>query len=139
MPQFKYKVPTPIQRPVWHLGLIAFPVLLWFSEGVLAGFLAAPLMLIFWFVIGPKENKLILTERFLLCGRDIVYYGDIKELVLGSSQLKIRYGSREVFVLESKAFHTNARKSDKIRHHQQRKFDMVHAWIQERYSKYNPS
>jgi hypothetical protein len=77
------------------------------------------------------SRQLLLGPRYLLCGEDIVYYANVKQLTLTTAQGELRLVSAngKSFVLERDKFPTNARKADKISRNKSAKFDKVSAKI----------
>src|SRR3990167_5715060 len=75
-----------------------------------------------------------LGPRYLLCGDSIVYYGNVRRLVLSRSSgtLELFGADGPVLRLERDKFPTNARKPDKITRNKATKFEKVSARIIER-------
>lgn len=73
------------------------------------------------------QRQLLLGPRYLLCGKQIVYYGNVKRLALARAAglLKVYSHNGQVFVLERDKFPTGARKADKISKNKAAKFDKV--------------
>lgn len=93
------------------VAVLAFPV------GLLA--LIVPLVV---YVSRPK--KLYVGPRYLICGRQIVYYANVVSLTLEGDELRVLYPGG-AFVLERERFPTNARKPEKIAHNKDQKFSKV--------------
>lgn len=72
-------------------------------------------------------KKIMVGPRRMVCGDDIVYYGNVVRMSLqedaGVLQLETASGQR--FVLSRDRFPTNARKTDKIRKNKAAKFTKV--------------
>ena len=87
------------------------------------------LSLLGWF--DTPRRQLLLGPRYLLCGENIVYYANVKQLTLTTAQGELRLVSAngKSFVLERDKFPTSARKADKISRNKSEKFDKVSAKI----------
>lgn len=96
--------------------------------------LGALLFLVPLFAYLSVRRELLLGPRYLLCGITIVYYGNVKRLVLSPTQgtLRLQCANGQVFVLERDKFPTNARKAEKIANNKAAKFDKVCAKIVEK-------
>lgn len=70
---------------------------------------------------------LLLGPRYLLCGKTVVYYANVKRLTLSPAQgvLRVQSANGQTFVLERDKFPTGARKADKITKNKAAKFDKV--------------
>ena len=79
-------------------------------------------------------RQLPLGPRYLVCGKAIVYYANVKRLVLSRAQgsLRLQSANGQVFVLERDRFPTGARKADKIARNKADKFDKVSTKIVEK-------
>ncbi|MBK7001168.1 MAG: hypothetical protein IPH35_14715 [Rhodoferax sp.] len=75
----------------------------------------------------PRTRTLQLGPRYLLCGQQIIYYGNVKGVVLSRAKgaLRVQANNGQVLVLERDKFPTNARKADKIERNKADKFDKV--------------
>lgn len=74
-----------------------------------------------------SRKKILLGPRYLICGNDIVYYGNVVRLELdeAAGSLLLVTASEQSFVLEREKFPTNARKAEKIARHKAAKFSKV--------------
>ena len=70
---------------------------------------------------------LLLGPRYLLCGKTVVYYANVRSLTLSPTQgvLRVQSANGQTFVLERDKFPTGARKTDKIAKNKAAKFDKV--------------
>ena len=80
-----------------------------------------------------------LGPRYLLCGKSIVYYANVKRVVQSTAKgsLQLQSTNGQMFVLERDKFPTGARKADKIAKNKAAKFDKVSAKIIEKVRKAN--
>lgn len=137
---FKYQHADPAGRSparVRFAGIslvIALLLLAWTRFPLAVAGLLVPL--IAWF---SAPRQLHLGPRYLLCGNTIIYYANVKRMVLSSAQGRLRVDtlSGSSLVLESEKFPTNARKADKISKNKAAKFDKVSAKIIEKVRKAN--
>lgn len=92
----------------------------------LAGIVLALVAAQVW-VSAPRIRTLQLGPRYLLCGQQIIYYGNVKGVVLSRAKgtLRVQANNGQVLVLERDKFPTNARKADKIERNKADKFDKV--------------
>ncbi len=123
---FKYQHadrPTLGAQRLWFIRmcLVLAPVLL-VAYGI--GIALALMALIAWL---SAPRTLQLGPRYLLCGQQIVYYGNVKSVALSraAGTLRVYAHNGQVFVLERDKFPTNARKAEKIRVNKAAKFDKV--------------
>ena len=75
----------------------------------------------------PKR-RLCVGMRYLICGNTVVYYGNVRKMVLThgkGNELALHWGKNSVFTLERERFPTNARKAEKIQKNKAAKFDKV--------------
>lgn len=116
------------------LGVAVVATFADFPAGIAVFF--APLM-----VYITVAKKLSLGPRYLLCGSNIVYYGNVTRLAMSAvdGKLSVRSANGKTFVLEREKFPTGARKADKIRKNRAAKFDKVAAKIVERVRKASPA
>ena len=124
---FKYqhpdRAPRSRQRLIFvGLSLAVALAIAWIAFP--AGALALMVPLLAWFSI---SKQLQLGPRYLLCGKTIVYYGNVRCLTLAQAQgsLRVQSANGQVFVLERDKFPTAARKTDKIAKNKAAKFDKV--------------
>lgn len=112
------------------LGLAALASLLAFPFGALL--FVVPLVA--W-LSAPRQ--LLLGPRYLLCGKSIVYYTNVRKLSLSKSKgsMRLQSANGQVFVLERDKFPTGARKTDKIAKNKAAKFDKVSSKIVEKVRK----
>lgn len=120
----------------------------WFVYGCLAVAVLATLLafpvgaatllvpLIAW-LSAPRQLQL--GPRYLLCGKSIVYYANVKRVVQSTAKgsLQLQSANGQMFVLERDKFPTGARKADKIAKNKAAKFDKVSAKIIEKVRKAN--
>lgn len=87
----------------------------------------AMLFLLTLFAWMSAPRLLLLGPRYLLCGKTIVYYANVRSLTLSPTQgvLRMRSANGQTFVLERDKFPTGARKTDKIAKNKAAKFDKV--------------
>ena len=76
-------------------------------------------------------RQLHLGPRYLLCGKSIVYYANVKKLTLSRAKgsMRLQSANGQVFLLERDKFPTGARKTDKIAKNKAAKFDKVSSKI----------
>lgn len=112
------------------LGLAALASLLMFPFGALL--FVVPLVA--WL---STPRQLLLGPRYLLCGKSIVYYANVKKLSLSKTKgsMRLQSANGQVFVLERDKFPTGARKTDKIAKNKAAKFDKVSSKIVEKVRK----
>ena len=124
---FKYQHKDPAglsQARRWFIGisllLAAVVACRLFPPGVVLFVVPA----IAWW---SAPRLLHLGPRYLLCGKAIVYYANVRCLTLSSAQgvLLVQSANGETFVLERDKFPTGARKTDKIANNKAAKFDKV--------------
>jgi hypothetical protein len=79
-------------------------------------------------------RQLQLGPRYLLCGKAIVYYANVRRLALSRAQgsLRLQSANGQVFVLERDKFPTGARKTEKIARNKADKFEKVSVKIVEK-------
>ena len=96
--------------------------------------LALPLIIAALLVFFVRPKKLYLGPRYLLCGPDIVYYGNITRLTFSGPEgsLGLQTANGKVFVLDREKFPTHARKPDKVKNNKAAKFAKVSAKIIEK-------
>ena len=133
-PAFKYPHPGPakisvIRQAAAILLLLASPL----------GFLVGPPLGIVLLVGGlitffARTKKLYLGPRYLLCGNTIVYYANVRRLILSemNGTLTLHATNGKTFTLERDQFPTNARKPDKVKRNKEAKFAKVSAKIIEK-------
>lgn len=78
--------------------------------------IALILVLLFAYIITSPTSKLMLGRRYLLCGQNIVYYGNVKRLTLSPAQglLLLESVNGQSFTLEREKLIVPSRKADKI-------------------------
>lgn len=121
---FKYQHPgrgVMTRGRRWFLGLSlagAAGVAVVLFPGGLAAFLVP---LIAW-LSAPK--KLFIGPRYLICGRDIVYFNNVVKLALDESAgaLTLTSANGKTFTLQRDKFPTNARKAPKVAANRAAKF-----------------
>lgn len=120
---------SPLRRRVFFVSLAAAAVatLVVFPFG--AVLFVVPLV-----VRLAAPRQLQLGPRYLLCGKAIVYYANVKRLALSRAQgsLRLQSANGQVFVLERDRFPSGARKADKIARNKADKFDKVSTKIVEK-------
>ncbi|WP_119967165.1 hypothetical protein [Simplicispira lacusdiani] len=112
----------------------------WASMAValLATVLAFPVGAALWLVPllarFTASRYLQLGPRYLLCGDTIVYYGNVRRMVLSRTRGTLALSGAEGLLLrlERDKFPTNARKPDKITKNKAAKFEKVSSRIIER-------
>jgi len=75
----------------------------------------------------PKR-RLCVGMRYLICGNTVVYYANIRKMVLThgkGDELVLHWGTNGTFKLERERFPTNARKAPKIEKNKTAKFEKV--------------
>lgn len=112
------------------LGSVGLVLLAWRLLGV-AAWLALLMPLIIW-LTAPKQLRV--GPRYLLCGREIIYFGNVAqlELLAETGRLVLQASNGRLFVIERERFPTNARKAEKIARNKAAKFDKVVRKIVER-------
>ena len=120
---------TPLRRGFIYASLAA---------GVLASIVVFPfgavLLLVPLVTRLSAHRYLQVGPRYLLCGDTIVYYGNVRRMVLSRSvgTLALHCASGPPLLLARDKFPTNARKADKITKNKADKFDKASARIIER-------
>jgi hypothetical protein len=103
-----------------YLALVAlFTVFLGIS-GIVVAFIGAIVLFAIW----PKR-RLCLGARYLLCGNTVVYYANVRKMVLRPGQDLVLAWADGSFMLQLDKFPTNARKDAKIRKNKAAKFEKV--------------
>lgn len=138
---WKYKGGAPLPPGPLRQGLFYATLLLALAVSILAfpgGLLVFAIPLLIRFAV-PRE--LLIGPRYLLCGSDIVYFGNVDKVVLDEARgrMTLISGARPCFVLEREKFPTNARKSDKIAANKAAKFAKVSAKLLERIRQASPA
>jgi hypothetical protein len=125
-----------VRQVLFYIGLAVALIATFadFPAGVAVFF--APLL-----VYISAARKLSLGTRYLLCGNDIVYYGNVTRLALSEKEgkLSVRSANGKTFVLERERFPTGARKADKIKKNRAAKFGKVAAKIVDKVRKASPA
>jgi hypothetical protein len=123
---------SPVRRRFVYIGLAlaALASLVVFPFG--AVLFVVPLVA--WL---SSPRQLQLGPRYLLCGKAIIYYANVKKLSLSKTKgsMRLQSANGEVFVLERDKFPTGARKTDKIAKNKAAKFDKVSNKIVEKVRK----
>ena len=79
----------------------------------------------------PLGSRIGMSTRYLICGEEIVYFGNVVSVTLDQVRgviILVSAGER-VFELRRAGFVTNARKPEKIEANRQAKFDSAGGWI----------
>jgi hypothetical protein len=99
--------------------------------------LGAALLLLPLVAYFSAGKQLKLGPRYLLCGEVILYYGNVKRLILSPAKgtLSVQSANGQLFVLERDKFPTSARKADKISKNKDAKFEKVSSKIIEKVRK----
>ena len=103
-----------------------------------AGFLLLLFPLILWLSV-PKV--LLIGNRYLLCGAEIVYFANLRAVVVSEPEGRLQLlgqGGRAL-VIERARFPTNARKQEKITRNKAAKFDKLVRKVVERVRKAVPN
>jgi hypothetical protein len=102
----------PFASPVVTLG------------GVLGAVVAVAVLVL---VLSRSQKVIAIGPRYLICGAQIVYFGNVTAAVLDvpNGRLRLTSASGHWFVLERRRFPTNARKPDKIARNTGAKFTRV--------------
>ena len=138
---FKYRHSDPV-IPWWAaIGMLVAAVaiivaLFQVFEGLalFAGVAMVMVLLARW----PKR-QLVMAPRYFLCGRTIVYYANVRQLVLRPGEsLSVAWGDNHHFKLELDRFPTGARKSHKIAANKLKKFNKVSGKIIDRVRLFSP-
>lgn len=125
----------PVRRGFIYAGLAA---------GVLAGLLVFPfgfaLLLVPLVARFSADCYLQIGPRYLLCSDTIVYYGNVRRLILFRSKgvLVLHSANGTVLMLERDKFPTSARKADKIAKNRAAKFEKASSRIIERVNRAAP-
>lgn len=109
------------------IGLTLIVSVLEFPFGLLCGLIP---LIIYW----STPKKLYLGPRYLICGRSILYYGNIVKIVVDYSEglLTIQPLQGNRLLIERSKFPTNARKPPKIAANKAAKFGKVSATLIEK-------
>jgi hypothetical protein len=141
--QFKYQhsdtaTRSPARR--WFTGISFGLALLIFVSGYLVFPVSLVPLLVPLIAWTTASRQLLLGPRYLLCGKTIVYYANVKRLTLAraTGTLRVQLQSGQSFVLERDKFPTGARKADKITKNKAAKFDKVADKIIEKVRKATP-
>ena len=110
------------------LAILAFPF----------GLLACIVPLIVYF---NGARTLCVGPRYLICGDEIVYYANVKQLKLSEAtgSLSLQTASGKTLLIERGKLPTNARKADKIAANQAAKFNKVSAKIVDKVRRASPA
>ena len=127
---FKYKVQNPIPRPNSHYYLFLIPVLALVSLKFEVIFISLLLTFFVFFKIRVHENALMLFSRYLICGKDIIYFADIQSVEFDQKCILIQYEGGRVYKIMAHLFETNARKEHKIQAHRAKKIQKTYERIQ---------
>jgi len=124
---FKYQHPDPAGLSTarrWFIGVSLLVALVLAYRAFPPGLIALLVPLIGW---ASAPRLLLLGPRYLLCGKTIVYFANVRRLSLSPAQdvLRVQSANGQTFVLEREKFPTNARKSDKIAKNKTAKFNKV--------------
>ncbi len=123
------------QKRHWFVyGSLAFALLVMTSFAWIIGAVLLVVPLIAWL---HTDRELLLGPRYMLCGKTIVYYANVKRMTLLPAQGKLRVvcTNGQSFVLERDKFPTSARKAAKIAKNKAAKFDKVSSKIIEKVRK----
>ena len=135
---FKYQHPDQAgrsQKRRWFAyGSLAFALLVMASFAWIIGAILLVVPMIAWLT---TDRELLLGPRYMLCGKTIVYYANVKRMTLLRAQGKLRVvcTNGQSFVLERDKFPTSARKAAKIAKNKAAKFDKVSSKIIEKVRK----
>ena len=126
---FKYEHDDPLERSSTQLkvlAVLALAALCCFFIAIPLGVFAAAGVAVYALIARPKK-LICVTPRYLICGRKILYYRNVRKLVLvkKEGQLSVFFGDGKSLMVEQKRFPTNARKPDKIKKNKAAKFDKV--------------
>ena len=141
--QFKYQHADAAVRSVarlWFVGIslgVGLFLLSMRSVPLPLALFAMAVPAVAWF---SASRHLLLGPRYLLCGKAIVYYANVKHLSLSrtSGTLRVQSNNGQSFVLERDKFPTAARKAAKIKKNKAAKFDKVADKIIEKVRKAAP-
>ncbi len=141
--QFKYQHADAAVRSVarlWFVGIslgVGLILLSMRSVPLPLALFAMAVPAVAWF---SASRHLLLGPRYLLCGKAIVYYANVKHLSLSrtSGTLRVQSNNGQSFVLERDKFPTAARKAAKIKKNKAAKFDKVADKIIEKVRKAAP-
>lgn len=138
---FKYKHGDRIllsgkRKVFFFLALIVALALsrLFFPIGLLA--LLVPVV-----VYLGGQRTLSVGPRYLICGRQIIYYANVTKMKLLESDglLELKTANGNQFTIERERFPTNARKKNKVQANKAAKFNKVTAKIIEKVRRAAPS
>ncbi len=138
---WKYQHPgkggVSAKRWKWVVGtaiVAGIATLAFFPAGLFVGIV--PLLVYF---SAPKQ--IALGPRYLICGSQIVYYGNVASLSLdrAAGRLTLVSANAKSFVIEQEKFPTNARKSHKVAANKATKFAKVAEKIIEKVRQASPS
>ena len=124
---FKYDHPDP------HVPRIAVPgfwfvfILLGMASYSFFGEAGIVPVVILGFLVSWKwpRKQIYLGRRYVVCGRTIVYYRNVRKMALRPGVLTLQWGDKQSFTLEETRFPTNARKDHKIKANKAAKFRKV--------------
>mgnify|MGYP003598379892 FL=1 len=141
--QFKYQHADAAVRSVarlWFMGIslgVGLILLSMRSVPLPLALFAMAVPAVAWF---SASRHLLLGPRYLLCGKAIVYYANVKHLSLSrtSGTLRVQSNNGQSFVLERDKFPTAARKAAKKKKNKAAKFDKVADKIIEKVRKAAP-
>jgi hypothetical protein len=77
--------------------------------------------------VARPARRLHLGPRYLICGSEVFYYGNVRRLTIDQEKgrLHIESNADRILVIDRTKFPTNARKPEKIAAHQRTRFDKV--------------
>ena len=122
------------------LGVVVF--VLWLLISIPPMF---PMTLILGLVgvlmITRQPKQLCLGPRYIICGRKILYYANIKSVTLKADEglLVLQSSTGQTLVLDQDKFQSNARKSDKIAANKEARFNKVALKIVDRVQRASPN
>lgn len=122
--KYKSRTQSAVPRWSWQSWALAGGVVVagWLIGWGPAGVLPVGIAML---VSARQQNKIIVSNRYLIAGAEIVYFANVSRLVREERRLLLTHLGGQVFVLEADRFPSNARKADKIARHQAEKFSRV--------------
>lgn len=138
--EWKYKNPKQEIGPGWYWrgwALAAGVMLL----GAFAGFGPIGVVPVGIAIVVSirRKQKIKFYSRYLITGKDIVYFENISRILCDPQRLLVTHLNGKVFELNAKYFQSNARKAEKIAWNQCVKLSRVASYLIEQTRKVNPS
>ena len=127
-----WKYDTGSHKKAWFIfaAIVSFVAALFLSANVSPYFmlmLSIPLLIVFHLWRADYDRGLMLSNRYIIIGEEIVYFRNLSSARLekDAESLTLFWGKGRSLVVASSRFPTNARKPDKIRLNRSAKFSKV--------------